>query len=350
MLCYGTVGEPAIKSSSGISEKSLEYITLMLWLCLKQKSFLVLWVFFNQLGYTTSTIVDPVGRVGGIWLIWDPTQVSVSAHIANSQLIQAIVKRENFEEWVLAAVYASPNPNIRQNLWNDLENISSSMIRPWLIAGDFNDIMGQTERRSYSQNNQNYRCKKFSDNVNHCGLMDIGCSGPKFTWSNNRQGMANTMERLDRALCNAEWRTAFPKGAARNIPRTYSDHSPIMVHTEGITKLSPVNRPFHFEAAWLSHRTYKDIVKSSWNHSSFIQDNLFSVASNSLTWNKVVFGNIFKRKRWLYLVLREFKKLKFLPLIFLITFFDLKRTSLFNITKLCFKRKFFGFKNLEPIG
>ncbi|XP_028094336.1 uncharacterized protein LOC114294405 [Camellia sinensis] len=107
--------------------------------------------------------------------------------------------------------------------------------------------MGQTERRSYSQNNQNYRCKKFSDNVNRCGLMDIGCSGLKFTWSNNRQGMSNTMERLDRALCNAEWRTVFPKGAVCNLPRTYSDHSPIMVHTE---------------------------------------DNLFSAASNSLTWNK----------------------------------------------------------------
>ncbi|KAL7180965.1 hypothetical protein ACSBR1_039925 [Camellia fascicularis] len=96
------------------------------------------------------------------------------------------MKRENFEEWVLAAVYASPNPGIHQNLWNELENISSPM---------------------------NYRCRKFLDNINRCGLMDIGCSGPKFTWSNNRQGMANTMERLDRALCNAEWRTAFPEGA-----------------------------------------------------------------------------------------------------------------------------------------
>ncbi|KAL7247828.1 hypothetical protein ACSBR2_002690 [Camellia fascicularis] len=161
-------------------------------------------LFFNHLRYTASTIVDPVGRVGSIWLIWDPTQVSVSVQIANSQLIQVTVKRENYEEWVLAAVYASPNLGIRQNVWNDLENTSSSMVRPWLIAGDFNDIMGQNERRSYSQNNQSYRCRKFLDNINRCGLMDIGCSGPKFTWSNNRHGMANTRERLDRALCNVE--------------------------------------------------------------------------------------------------------------------------------------------------
>ncbi|KAI8010911.1 hypothetical protein LOK49_LG06G02303 [Camellia lanceoleosa] len=76
-------------------------------------------LFFNHMGFTASTIVDPVGRVRGIWLIWDPTQVSVSAYIANSQVIQATVKRKNFEEWVLVAIYASPNPGMCQNLWTD---------------------------------------------------------------------------------------------------------------------------------------------------------------------------------------------------------------------------------------
>ncbi|KAI8006782.1 hypothetical protein LOK49_LG07G02097 [Camellia lanceoleosa] len=40
-------------------------------------------LFFNNLGYTASTVVDPVGRVGGIWLIWNPTQVSVNAFVTN---------------------------------------------------------------------------------------------------------------------------------------------------------------------------------------------------------------------------------------------------------------------------
>ncbi|CAL5326467.1 unnamed protein product [Camellia sinensis] len=165
-------------------------------------------LFFNHLGFTASTIVDPVGRVGGIWLIWNPSQV-------------------------LATVYASPNIGMCQNLWNELENSANTIGSPWLVAGDFNDIMGQNERRSFSQNRQNYRCRKFLDNINRCGLMDLGCTGSKFTWSNNRQGMANTMERLNRALCNAEWRTTFPEGAVRNLPWTYSDHSSIMVYTEG---------------------------------------------------------------------------------------------------------------------
>ncbi|KAL7240064.1 hypothetical protein ACSBR2_005846 [Camellia fascicularis] len=111
---------------------------------------------------------------------------------------------------------------------------------------------------------------RMNEGASHKIVKTTNVESSKFTWSNNRQGMANTMERLDRALCNAEWRTTFPEGAITNLPQIYSDHSPLMVYTEGITKLNPVNRPFRFEAAWLSHSTYKDIVKSSWNHASSI--------------------------------------------------------------------------------
>ncbi|KAI8028797.1 hypothetical protein LOK49_LG01G02501 [Camellia lanceoleosa] len=85
-------------------------------------------LFFNNLGYTASTTVDPVGRVGGIWLLWIPTQVSVSAFVVN-----------------------------QQTLCEDLEDAANSMTKPWLIAGDFNEISEQNERRSFSQNIQHSR-------------------------------------------------------------------------------------------------------------------------------------------------------------------------------------------------
>ncbi|KAI7980987.1 hypothetical protein LOK49_Contig84G00005 [Camellia lanceoleosa] len=34
-------------------------------------------MFFNNLGYTASTHVDPIGRSGGIWLLWNPSQANV---------------------------------------------------------------------------------------------------------------------------------------------------------------------------------------------------------------------------------------------------------------------------------
>ncbi|CAL5421638.1 unnamed protein product [Camellia sinensis] len=160
--------------------------------------------FFNRLGFTASTIIDPVGRVGGIWIIWDTTQVNVRASTVSPQVIHATVHKEDFEEWVLAAVYASPNPTLRDQLWHNLEDVANNLDRPWLVAGDFNDYANQSERRSFSPNQNSGRTRKFLDRINNCKLIDLGSSGPRMTWTNNHQGTANTMERLDRALCNEE--------------------------------------------------------------------------------------------------------------------------------------------------
>ncbi|CAL5337501.1 unnamed protein product [Camellia sinensis] len=86
--------------------------------------------FFNRLGFTTSSVVDPVGRVDGIWIIWDTSQVNVITSTVNSQLIHATVHKEEFEEWVLAIVYVSPNPTLRAHLWKELEDMVVDMEKP----------------------------------------------------------------------------------------------------------------------------------------------------------------------------------------------------------------------------
>ncbi|KAI7993515.1 hypothetical protein LOK49_LG11G00930 [Camellia lanceoleosa] len=73
--------------------------------------------FFTNMGFSASTIVDPIGRAGGIWLNWDTDQVNVRASAVSNQFIQATVHKEDFEEWVLNAVYASPNPLSKDTLW-----------------------------------------------------------------------------------------------------------------------------------------------------------------------------------------------------------------------------------------
>ncbi|KAI8032770.1 hypothetical protein LOK49_LG01G00012 [Camellia lanceoleosa] len=50
-------------------------------------------MFFNRMGFTTSAHVDPIGRSGGIWMVWNPTAVNVQVTEASSQLITARVSR-----------------------------------------------------------------------------------------------------------------------------------------------------------------------------------------------------------------------------------------------------------------
>ncbi|KAI8014297.1 hypothetical protein LOK49_LG05G01952 [Camellia lanceoleosa] len=190
--------------------------------------------FFNRLGFTASSIVDPIGRVRGIWIIWDTTQVNVRASSVSSQVIYATIHKEDYEEWVLAAIYASPNPVMRKHLWVKLEDMTENMDKPWLVVGDFNDYASQGEKRSFTSTQSSNRSQKFLERINNCNLINLGSSGPKMTWTNDRQGLANTIERLDRALSNPEWRTMFPEATVRVLLRTYSDHSPLVIYTQDI--------------------------------------------------------------------------------------------------------------------
>lgn len=42
--------------------------------------------------------------------------------------------------------YAIPHSNSRSHLWNDLEALSRRMNLAWILAGDFNDILGAEEK------------------------------------------------------------------------------------------------------------------------------------------------------------------------------------------------------------
>lgn len=79
-----------------------------------------------------------------------------------------------------------------------------------------------------------------------------------------RQGLANTQKRLDRALCNAEWRALFPEGMVQNLPRTYSDHSLILIFVFGMPNHVPRSKPFRLEAAWMLDLSFPELVSKAW--------------------------------------------------------------------------------------
>ncbi|KAG8381148.1 hypothetical protein BUALT_Bualt06G0092300 [Buddleja alternifolia] len=59
--------------------------------------------------------------------------------------------------------------------------------------------------------------------MDNMGLIDLKLSGSPFTWVRDLQ------ERLDRAVCNGDWRIAFLKASVTHLPRISWDHSPLLV-------------------------------------------------------------------------------------------------------------------------
>ncbi|KAL7190541.1 hypothetical protein ACSBR2_022760 [Camellia fascicularis] len=61
------------------------------------------------------------------------------------------------------------------------------MDKPWLVVGDFNDYASQGERRNFTPSQSSAKTQNFLERINNCNLIDLGSSGPKITWTSNRQ-------------------------------------------------------------------------------------------------------------------------------------------------------------------
>ncbi|XP_028058205.1 uncharacterized protein LOC114262062 [Camellia sinensis] len=133
--------------------------------------------------------------------------------------------------------------------------------------------------------------------MDECHLTDLGFSGPKFTWTNGRHGLANIKERLDRALCNDQWHTLFPEAWVQHLPRVNSDHYPLLISLLGVVP-HPLRRPFQMVAVWLTHLTFETLVQQSWNFSKKdLSLTIERFVAAATTWNMEVFGNIFWNKK-----------------------------------------------------
>lgn len=49
------------------------------------------------------------------------------------------ITKAGSEPWYFTAVYASPDPSRRRELWKELKDFANTHKKPWLIAGDFNN-------------------------------------------------------------------------------------------------------------------------------------------------------------------------------------------------------------------
>jgi hypothetical protein len=64
----------------------------------------------------------------------------------------------------------------------------------------------------------------FWECLQDCHLVDLGFSGPKYTWNNRQQGQDNIRVRLDRAVANGQFLQFFGDAHVDNIITTSSDH------------------------------------------------------------------------------------------------------------------------------
>ncbi|XP_072065876.1 uncharacterized protein [Arachis hypogaea] len=157
-----------------------------------------------------------------------------------------------------SVVYANPHVHQRMRLWNDLIRVSNMIQGPWIVLGNFNDILMQNEVK----------------------------------------GGLHVAKKLDRAVINQEWRLLFPEAYNEVLACLHSDHCPLLIRCKKEGTAKKGNRPFRFQAAWLTHPLFRDVVHTAWSKEApDVIKSLLEVQKDALNFNKAIFGNVFVKKR-----------------------------------------------------
>lgn len=98
-----------------------------------------------ELDFPNYVTVPPIGLSGGLVVLWKKSvDVSVLYHSPN--LVDCYVK-SNEASFHLSFVYGHPHPSFRNDLWERIERLGINRRNiPWLILGDFNDLLGNHEK------------------------------------------------------------------------------------------------------------------------------------------------------------------------------------------------------------
>lgn len=64
-------------------------------------------------------------------------------------------------------------------MWGHLKQLRESLHGPWLLLGDFNEVLLPSEVREGSFFRS--RAAKFAEVMEHCNLLDLGATGSAFT-------------------------------------------------------------------------------------------------------------------------------------------------------------------------
>ncbi|XP_038983681.1 uncharacterized protein LOC120111194 [Phoenix dactylifera] len=244
-----------------------------------------------------SYAVDSQGLSGGIVALWKRGVATIDVFHNCSQQVIMTISEPNAAPWVLCGVYASTNHRTRRVLWDELTHLLALGL-PAVMVGDFNCILEESEKRGGRAFTDSVDRREFRDFLSRNGLVDLGFSGPRFTWCNNQSGRARVWERLDRVVASTDWLIRFPSYRVSHLTRIASDHCPLLFST---ASGSSHRSPFRFEKVWLSFPQSWDIVRGAWGlpvHGDAMQriSRKLELTKRRLRrWNREVVGDIFRK-------------------------------------------------------
>ncbi|KAK3230421.1 hypothetical protein Dsin_002302 [Dipteronia sinensis] len=220
-----------------------------------------------KLGFFGKLVVDCVGRSGGLCLFWT-NFLKVDLLSFSRFHIDVQVNSHGGKIWRLTGFYGHPVASERFHSWTLLRRLHGMYSLPWFCVGDFNEILNDSEKVG-GQSRSSTLMDNFRSALDDCGLEDLGFLGPPFTWCNKRDTDQLVQERLDRGVCNFQWRQLFHGSCIHHLEYWRSDHRPLLIEVmcrpgSILSRDSRQRRRFHFEACWADNKECHLLVEKCW--------------------------------------------------------------------------------------
>lgn len=100
--------------------------------------------FMTEFGFVDYWEVPAQDRSGDIVMLWLTSYITVTRKKHSPEEPHAMIQiLPNQTTYCFTVVYASTTYNDRMKLWDSRKDIADSIDNPWLVVGDFNEIITQ---------------------------------------------------------------------------------------------------------------------------------------------------------------------------------------------------------------
>ena len=134
---------------------------------------------------------------GGTALFWDESIIVNLLSMNDRYIDVSLQENPNSPPWRATFIYGEPRVEDRHRTWEILQRLKNRSPLPWVVLGDFNEIMWQFEHFSETKRGEK-QMESFRDISEECELHDLGFTGLPCTYDNKKPRNRNVKVRLDR--------------------------------------------------------------------------------------------------------------------------------------------------------
>lgn len=213
----------------------------------------------RELGYDNLINVEPVGLSGGLAVMWKNCY-SVAVLQQDKRIIDLQVGMGSMT-FYLTCVYGDPVRERRQAVWERLCDIGLIRDDPWMLVGDFNELLSNDEKLGGAVRHDS-TFWDFRNLVENCKTRDMRSSGNPLSWAGKRENDW-VQCRLDRCFGNDAWYQLFPRSHVEYMAMYGSDHRPLRIgfalEGEGNSR-----GRFYFDNRMVGKKGVEDAVRKGW--------------------------------------------------------------------------------------